>query len=138
MPWSRSSSTRKASTCSTPTPTSLRSAKRRPSDGLPGAMALDRILLSRFRNHRDTAITGTARFNLLVGENGAGKTNVLEAISLFAPGRGLRRAALTDMPAQGGNGSFAVSAELATRTGPVRLGTGVAPERPGRRIVQVN
>jgi DNA replication and repair protein RecF len=101
-------------------------------------MALDRILLSNFRNHRATRIEGTARFNLLVGENGAGKTNVLEAISLFTPGRGLRRAALADMPAQDGAGGFAVSAELATPTGPVRLGTGVAPERPGRRIVQVN
>jgi DNA replication and repair protein RecF len=96
---------------------------------------LDRILLTAFRNHRDTRIEGTAKFNLLVGENGAGKTNVLEALSLFAPGRGLRRASLTDMAAQGGGGSFAVSAELA---GGVRLGTGVVPDRPGRRRVQVN
>ena len=96
-------------------------------------MALDRLLLSDFRNHRATAIEGTARFNLLVGDNGAGKTNVLEAISLFAPGRGLRRASLADMPAQAGGGGFAVSAELATPAGPVRLGTGVSPDRPGRR-----
>jgi len=99
---------------------------------------LDRILLSRFRNHRDTAIEGTAKFNLLVGENGAGKTNVLEAISLFAPGRGLRRAALPDMAAADGDGGFAVSAELAGPHGAVRLGTGVAPDRPSRRLVQVN
>ena len=45
-------------------------------------MALDRITLSRFRNHGETALDGTRHFNLLVGENGAGKTNVLEAISL--------------------------------------------------------
>lgn len=101
-------------------------------------MALDRILLGNFRNHRQSAIEGTARFNLLVGENGAGKTNVLEAISLLAPGRGLRRAALSDMAAQDGAGGFAVSADLASSQGPVRLGTGIAPERPGRRIVQVN
>ncbi|HEX8057312.1 MAG TPA: AAA family ATPase, partial [Novosphingobium sp.] len=101
-------------------------------------MALDRILLSDFRNHRSTRIEGTAQFNLLVGENGAGKTNVLEAISLFAPGRGLRRANLADMPAQGGSGGFAISTELATPAGPVRLGTGTSAERPGRRVVQVN
>ena len=102
-------------------------------------MALDRILLSRFRNHRETLVEGTAQFNLLAGENGAGKTNVLEAISLFAPGRGLRRANLADMPAQGGDGGFAVSASLLMPMGePVRLGTGVNAERPGRRIVQVN
>ena len=54
-------------------------------------MALDRISLSRFRNHRETALEDTRAFNLLVGENGAGKTNVLEALSLLAPGRGLRQ-----------------------------------------------
>ena len=46
-------------------------------------MALDRISLSDFRNHAATALDGTARFNLLVGENGAGKTNLLEAVSLL-------------------------------------------------------
>lgn len=100
---------------------------------------LDRILLSRFRNHRDTAVEGTAQFNLLVGENGAGKTNVLEAISLLAPGRGLRRAQLADVPAQDGDGGFAVNAALRMPQGDsVRLGTGVSAERPGRRLVQVN
>ena len=101
-------------------------------------MALDRITLADFRNHRATRLDGTGQFNLLVGENGAGKTNVLEALSLLAPGRGLRRAQLADIAAAGGSGGFAVSAELATPAGPVRLGTGTAPERPGRRIVHVN
>jgi len=98
-------------------------------------MALDRIMLSRFRNHRDTRLDGSARFNLLIGDNGAGKTNVLEALSLLSPGRGLRRAALPDIPAQNGDGGFALSATLADG---VQLGTGVRPDRPGRRIVQVN
>lgn len=98
-------------------------------------MALDRILLADFRNHRETRLDGAAQFNLLVGENGAGKTNVLEALSLFAPGRGLRRAALADMPAHGGDGGFAVSAVL---DGGVQIGTGVRPDRPSRRVVQVN
>jgi DNA replication and repair protein RecF len=101
-------------------------------------MALDRIQLADFRNHRDTRVDETAQFNLLVGENGAGKTNVLEALSLLAPGRGLRRASLADMPAQDGGGGFAISADLAGRGEPVRLGTGVIADRPGRRVVQVN
>ncbi len=98
-------------------------------------MALQRLTLTRFRNHRATRLEGTARFNLLVGENGAGKTNVLEALSLLAPGRGLRRAGLAEMPAHGNSVGFAVSAELASG---VQLGTGVRPERPNRRVVQVN
>ncbi|KLI64182.1 DNA replication/repair protein RecF [Aurantiacibacter marinus] len=103
-------------------------------------MALDRITLSTFRNHAETRLDGTRQINLLVGENGAGKTNVLEALSLFSPGRGLRRAALADMAAQSAQGGFAVSALLnAGDNGePVKLGTGMQADRPGRRIVQVN
>lgn len=99
---------------------------------------IDRVLLGDFRNHRETELAGTARFNLLVGENGAGKTNVLEALSLLSPGRGLRRAALADMAAQHGTGGFAVSARLASATGDVALGTGTLPDRPGRRVVRIN
>ena len=103
-------------------------------------MALDRIVLSSFRNHRDTQLGGTAKLNLLVGENGAGKTNILEAISLFAPGRGMRRAGLSDMAGQDGDGGFAVGASLDAGDGgePVRLGTAMLVNRPGRRVVQVN
>ncbi len=97
-------------------------------------MALDRISLSRFRNHRDTALEGARGFNLLVGENGAGKTNVLEALSLLAPGRGLRRAALPEMAGADGDGGFAVGASLDD----VRLGTLVDPVRATRRLVRIN
>ena len=45
-------------------------------------MALDRILLSEFRNHRQTGIDATGRFNLLVGENGAGKKPKVAAVAL--------------------------------------------------------
>jgi DNA replication and repair protein RecF len=102
-------------------------------------MALDRVLLSAFRNHGETVLQDTRAFNLLIGENGAGKTNVLEAISLLSPGRGLRRASLAEMARQGGDGGFAVSAHLQSGAGdPVNLGTGTDPQRPTRRIVQIN
>ncbi len=109
-------------------------------------MTLDRITLASFRNHGSTTLEGAGRLNLLVGENGAGKTNVLEALSLFAPGRGLRRAQLAEIalaePAERPESSagFAISARLDPGDGgePVVLGTGTAPERPGRRLVQVN
>lgn len=104
-------------------------------------MALDRITLAHFRNHAATRLDGTRAFNLLVGENGAGKTNVLEALSLLAPGRGLRRAALAEMAGQGAvsDGGFAVSAALSTGAGEaVMLGTAMQGDRPTRRLVQVN
>ena len=98
-------------------------------------MALDRIQLTTFRNHPATRLEGTRAFNLLVGENGAGKTNVLEALSLLAPGRGLRRAALPDLAAQHGPGTFAISAVLGDG---VQIGTGTLADRPSRRTVQIN
>ena len=49
---------------------------------------LTRLVLTDFRNHADLALTPAAGFVVLTGENGAGKTNVLEAVSLLAPGRG--------------------------------------------------
>lgn len=100
-------------------------------------MALDRITLADFRNHAATELSGTARFTLLVGENGAGKTNVLEALSLLAPGRGLRRAGLAEMVRQGAGG-FQIGASLALEGEPVRLGTMLEPASPGRRQVRIN
>ena len=102
-------------------------------------MALDRIALSDFRNHAATELSGTRPFNLLVGENGAGKTNVLEALSLFAPGRGFRRASLADMARQGGSGGFALGGDLLAADGaPLRVGTMVDAAQPGRRKVRIN
>ena len=102
-------------------------------------MALDRISLSHFRNHPRTELADTRNFNLLIGENGAGKTNVLEALSLLAPGRGLRRAPLGDMLGPDGAGTFAVGASL-RESGheSARLGTYVDAEHPGRRQVRIN
>ena len=73
---------------------------------------LSRLVLTDFRNHADLTLVPGAGFVVLTGENGAGKTNILEAVSLLAPGRGLRRAALGEMARQGGAGGFGVAATL--------------------------
>jgi DNA replication and repair protein RecF len=72
---------------------------------------------------------------ILTGENGAGKTNLLEAVSMLAPGRGLRGAALSDMARQGGAGGFTVAARLGDG---VELGCGTLPSAPERRVVRIN
>ncbi|GAA4762230.1 DNA replication/repair protein RecF [Stakelama sediminis] len=98
-------------------------------------MAITRLSLSDFRNHADAVLTPGPGFVVLTGENGAGKTNVLEAVSLLAPGRGLRRAALLDMARQGGSGGFGVAARL---SGEGELGTGTRVQAPERRLVRIN
>ena len=75
-------------------------------------MALDRLNLTDFRNHAALSVRPQGRFIILHGANGAGKTNILEAVSLLVPGRGLRRANLHEMARQGGAGGFAVAARL--------------------------
>ncbi|MDG2405725.1 MAG: DNA replication/repair protein RecF [Paracoccaceae bacterium] len=60
-------------------------------------LVLTELTLSHFRSHKQGRITCDARPVAIYGNNGAGKTNILEAISLFSPGRGLRRARAEDM-----------------------------------------
>ncbi len=99
-------------------------------------MALTRLTLRDFRNHAATRLDTMTTFNVLTGENGAGKTNVLEAISLLAPGRGLRRAQPLEMAALNGAGGFAVAAEL--EQGALALATATTPPAPNRRNVRIN
>lgn len=97
-------------------------------------MALARLALTDFRNHRDALLAPGAGLVVLTGDNGAGKTNVLEAVSLLSPGRGLRGAALSEMARAEGPGGFAVAA----RFGDVDIGTGTDARPPERRQVRIN
>ncbi len=95
------------------------------------AAALRRLILSDFRSYPALDLTVDAQLVVVTGENGSGKTNLLEAISLFAQGRGLRRADLSACASRSGGGGFAVSLELASTGGPVQLGTGLDPGHDG-------
>lgn len=97
-------------------------------------MPVTRLALTDFRSYASAVIEPGPGFVLLSGDNGAGKTNVLEAVSLLTPGRGLRGAALSEMARQSGSGAFAVAARL----GDTELGTGTLPTSPERRQVRVN
>lgn len=97
-------------------------------------MAVTRLSLTDFRSYADAVLAPGAGFVILTGENGAGKTNILEAVSLLSPGRGLRGAALSDMARKGGPGGFAVAA----RIGEVDIGTGATATAPERRQVRIN
>ncbi|HUP66903.1 MAG TPA: DNA replication/repair protein RecF [Sphingomicrobium sp.] len=96
--------------------------------------AVSRLTLTDFRSYASAEIAAGPGFVLLFGENGAGKTNILEAVSLLTPGRGLRGAALSEMARKDGEGSWAVAANL----GGTDLGTGTQAAAPERRQVRVN
>ena len=98
------------------------------------SMALTRLTLTDFRNHQAATLEPGELINVLTGENGAGKTNILEAVSLLVPGRGLRGAALLDIGRSNGPGGFSVAGRL----GDVDIGTGTLPAAPDRRVVRIN
>ncbi|MDJ0825628.1 MAG: DNA replication/repair protein RecF [Rhodobacter sp.] len=63
-------------------------------------LALTKLTLSHIRSHKTARLDLDGRPVAIFGANGAGKTNILEAVSLFSPGRGLRRAAADEIARQ--------------------------------------
>jgi DNA replication and repair protein RecF len=113
--------------------------------------AVSRLMLTDFRSYASASLEAGPGFVLLFGENGAGKTNLLEAVSMLAPGRGLRGASLSDMARKGGAGAWAVAAQLSPlplagppptpsreREGAIQIGTGTLTAAPERRQVRIN
>lgn len=106
----------------------------------PHAPSIARLNLTSFRNYLTLRLETSPSPVVLVGPNGSGKTNILEAISLLAPGRGLRRAALGDLPLRHNLQPWAVVAEIIHPTGFTTLATGSDPEASGlpRRLVKID
>lgn len=110
------------------------------------ALRLKKISLTSFRNYDALRLeVKDARLVVLAGANGAGKTNILEAVSLLAPGKGLRGAELGDMTARQAGAAplsaWAVAAELQNAAGDaVRIGTGLDRRADGRqrRVVRID
>jgi DNA replication and repair protein RecF len=105
------------------------------------AAAIQRLSLSNFRSYRAASVELSARLAVLTGANGAGKTNLIEAISLLVPGRGLRRATIEEVAFSEGDGSWAVSAEIEGMLGLATLGTGIEPphgETPRARQCRID
>ena len=106
-----------------------------PADGLASArpvaqptitapLWIERLSLTNFRNYAHAVVDARPGSIVLTGPNGAGKTNLMEAVSLIAPGQGLRRAAFDALARKAGQGDWAVAARVQVPTGPVDIGTG--------------
>lgn len=119
---------------------------------LPGAPRAGRpvvsLMLTNFRSYAALTLDCGAGSVVLTGANGAGKTNILEALSMLSPGRGLRGATLAQLSRKGPNededgpGSpWAVGASVDSPTGPVHLGAGYMPGGDSavpKRIVRID
>lgn len=103
-----------------------------PSKGL-SSIAVRRLELRDFRNYGRLRLEPRPGPVVLHGDNGAGKTNLLEAVSLLAPGRGLRRAKLAELDREG-SGPWHVSGLLAGRGDLVELSTARDPEAERRSV----
>lgn len=106
---------------------------------MPDKVTIEKLTVSAFRNYAEASLRLDGRHVVLTGENGSGKTNLLEAISFLSPGRGLRRASYADVVKQGSEQGFSIFAQLDGMEGAVSIGTGVSVgEETMTRRVRIN
>ena len=101
----------------------------------PVPKLLTRLTLTDFRSYAALRFSPQARVNVFAGPNGTGKTNLLEAISLLVPGRGLRGAKFSELARHAASGSWAVAAQFQDG---LEIGTGGAKTSPERREFRLN
>jgi DNA replication and repair protein RecF len=106
----------------------------------PERLYVGELRLTDFRNYATAKLSLDPRPVVLVGENGSGKTNLLEAVSLLSAGQGLRGRPYSELCRKTGAGGFAIAARVTSRHGEVEIGTGIAagtPETATGRVVRI-
>ncbi len=99
------------------------------------------LKLTDYRNYQTLKLEIDQRHVVLTGENGSGKTNLMEAVSFLSPGRGLRRATYDSVGKANRSGAWSVFAELEGAQGEVFIGTGLMETPAGvetQRRVRIN
>lgn len=104
--------------------------------------SLLRLTLTDFRSYQQAELVCEGRSVFLHGLNGAGKTNLLEAISLLSPGRGLRGAPAVEvgrrLPGEARGRAWSVSAEVGDDWTPTQVGAGLETPQSVRRTVRID
>jgi DNA replication and repair protein RecF len=101
------------------------SALKTESAAVTRRLFVEELKLTDFRNHANARLALGPEPVVLVGENGSGKTNLLEAVSLLGPGHGLRGRPYSELCRKDGAGGFAVAAKIVSPQGGVEIATGV-------------
>jgi DNA replication and repair protein RecF len=101
-------------------------------------LSVDSLKLAQFRSYDLCTIDSGGASVALYGVNGAGKTNILEAISMLVPGRGLRRAAAEEIARQPDRLGWRVTADVATPSGVIEIATGIEGSEGTRRTVEID
>ena len=94
---------------------------------MSGPTGLTSLRLAQFRSHDQARLSFDGRPVAIFGANGAGKTNLIEAISLLSPGRGLRGAETADLARRPGSLGWRITAAVTTPQGPHEIETGAEP-----------
>ncbi|MGC1181297.1 MAG: DNA replication/repair protein RecF [Methyloceanibacter sp.] len=108
------------------------------SSGAAARLFVEELKMTNFRNYERATLGLDERPVVLVGDNGAGKTNLLEAVSLLGAGQGLRGRPYGELVRKDGPGGWAVAARVMSTEGEVEIGTGfgleTAAETAGRIV----
>jgi DNA replication and repair protein RecF len=106
-------------------------------------MKINKLKLNSFRNHNSFSADIDKNIVAITGNNGIGKTNILEAVSLLVSGKGFRKAKISELQKQGAQSPWSIYAEIENDGDVTQIGTGFDPQRffetgKEKRIVKIN
>ena len=92
------------------------------------------LKLINFRSHSDFSLGLSGKPLAIIGDNGAGKTNILEAISLLSPGRGMRNSKFSEMVKDDNSMPWGVNFNILSNGKNYEVSSGLRDNQKGRDI----
>ncbi len=92
------------------------------------------LKLINFRSHSNFSLSLSGKPLAIIGDNGAGKTNILEAISLLSPGRGIRNSKFSEMVKDNNFMPWGVNFDILSNGKNYEVSSGLRDNQKGRDI----